>query len=170
MTEKQNLELQKQESNVLQTGEKRFLQAQLATKNCDADHERIAEALRLVMVKIGLRAANWPSAMEKVILIEHIVTNFPNNTVDEIKIAFDWAIDERLNLGIDGYNCYENFSCAYFSRIMKAYNKLASVVKKPEQRQLIEYKPEPEVNVNESYSEFLKTPFADRLKKIGIKL
>lgn len=159
-----NLELQRQGSSVPQTGEQRFLQAKSAVKIFEADPERIAEALRLVMVKIGLRAANWPSDMEKIILIDHVRQNFSQNTVEEIKIAFDWAIDGRTGAEV---NCYENFSCAYFSGVMKAYNVLAKQVK-----------PEPEAPVGYledarkeyDYGEFLKSEFAGRLRKNGVKI
>lgn len=164
----ENWELQTQGSKELKTGEEIFLQAKSAVKISLAQPERISEVLRLVMVKIGLRAANWPSQMEKVILIDHLMQNFPENTVEEIKLAFDWAIDGRLELGPDGVNCFENFSCLYLTRIMKAYNKLAAIVKVPEERKFIEYKQDQQVYP--TYEDFLKTPFAKRLINLGIKL
>jgi hypothetical protein len=41
-----------------------------------------------------------------------------NKTPEEIKLAFELAISG--NFAIDA-KCYENFSCEYFGRIMKAY-------------------------------------------------
>lgn len=82
--------------------------------------EEIKQVLRLVMMKIGLRAANWPTPEETVVLIEHIVTNYPGNTLAEIKLAFDKAICGELEVES---NCYENFTCAYFSSIMNAYRQ-----------------------------------------------
>lgn len=73
------------------------------------------------MVKVGLRAQNWPNELEKIILIQHIKENFGGNTVEEIKLAFDMAISGRLRLDEKEINCYENFSCLYFSKIMNAY-------------------------------------------------
>jgi hypothetical protein len=160
----ENWGLQKHESTVPQTGEQRFLQAKSAVKISDCDHERIAEALRLVMVKIGLRAANWPSPMEKVILIDHVVQNFPKNTVEEIKIAFDWAIDGRTGAEV---NCYENFSCAYFSGIMKAYNLLAGQVK-VEPRASNAFLEDARREYD--YGEFLKSEFAGKLRKLGVEI
>lgn len=96
--------------------------------------EEIKQVLRLVMVKIGLRAANWPTPEETAVLIEHIVTNYPGNTVSEIKLAFDKAVCGGLNVEA---NCYENFSCAYFSTIMNAYREWAA----QEHRQSIKSEP-----------------------------
>jgi len=78
------------------------------------------------MAKIGLRAANMPSQIEKAFLISHIQGSYGHLRVDEIRIAFDWALEDRLGVDI---NCYENFSCAYVSKILNAYWRLAKNVK-----------------------------------------
>lgn len=76
------------------------------------------------MMKIGLRAANLPNDLEKLVLYEHIVSNYGGNRLNEIPLAFDFAIRGMLATS-DGEvvdaNCYENFSCLYFSKIMGAY-------------------------------------------------
>lgn len=86
--------------------------------------EEVKEVLRKVMIKIGLRAQNWPNDLEKLVLFEHIVSNFGGNRLGEILLAFDFAINGELadadGVAIDA-NCYENFSCLYFSKIMNAY-------------------------------------------------
>jgi hypothetical protein len=85
--------------------------------------DEIKQVLRLVMVKIGLRAQNWPSDEEKAVLIEHIISNFGGNNVDEIKLAFEMCMAGKLDLRPEDSKCYENFSCAYFSTIMTAYRE-----------------------------------------------
>lgn len=80
--------------------------------------EQIKEVLRLVMIKLGLRAQNWPTDEEKHVLIHHIIKEYGGHTLDEIKLAFDMAISQKLEVEV---NCYENFSCLYFSNIMNAY-------------------------------------------------
>lgn len=87
----------------------------------DADFEQIKEVLRFIMIKVGLRAQNFPNDLEKLILIQHIQENFGGNTLEEIRLAFDMAIGQKLE--IESANCYENFSCVYFSMIMNAYRK-----------------------------------------------
>jgi hypothetical protein len=83
--------------------------------------EELKEALRYVMVKIGLRSQNWPSEEEKGTLISHIIANYGGHTPEEIMLAFDMAILRKLDLDEREIPCYENFSCLYFSTIMNAY-------------------------------------------------
>lgn len=75
------------------------------------------------MAKLGLRANNLPNDLEKLVLYEHIVQNFGGNRIDEIKLAFDMAISGKFDVEV---NCYENFSCYYFSTIINAYRRWAS--------------------------------------------
>lgn len=102
--------------------------------------EEIKQVLRYAMVKIGLRENNFPTDEEKQILIAHIISEYGNHTPQEIQLAFDMAIADRLDL--KEVNCYENFSCLYFSTIMNAYRKWAketySLLKKDKPMQLIE--------------------------------
>lgn len=112
--------LQKQEPKPLKNG-KALLQALRSTQLQCAYDADIKMMLKYVMMKIGIRANNIPDDIEKQVLVDHIKTNFPNNTLDEIRLAFDMAINEDLDINPDDVKAYENFSCAYFSRIMNAY-------------------------------------------------
>ncbi len=94
--------------------------------------EELKQVLKLIMIKVGIRANNLPNDVEKEVLIEHIITNYGNHTPMEIKLAFDMAVSGKLddldNKGnvIDlETNCYENFSCLYFSKIMNSYRRWA---------------------------------------------
>lgn len=117
----------KQELIQQKVGEEGLLEVALkSNKISKAPIEDLKGVLRLVMIKVGLRSQNWPAEEEKAVLIEHIFTNFGGNTVAEIKLAFDMAIAGKLELKRDEVNCYENFSCAYFSRIMMAYRLWAA--------------------------------------------
>ena len=95
----------------------------------DSTLEQVKEVLRLVMIKIGLRGHNFPNDIEKLVLFEHIVQNYGGNRLDEIRLAFDMAIMGKLP-DADGEvidsNCFESFSCAYFSKIMNGYRLWAS--------------------------------------------
>lgn len=75
-------------------------------------------------MKIGLRAQNIPNDLEKLVLYEHIVASYGGNRLNEISLAFDFLLRGELADG-DGVvvdaNCYENFSCLYFSKVMNAY-------------------------------------------------
>lgn len=120
-----NKELQQQENKPFVIGEENRLAVAISSKIIrEASFEEVKESLRFVMLKIGLRAQNLPTDIEKLILYEHIVNNFGGNRVEEIKLAFEMAIAGKLNL--EDIKCYENFSCAYLSMIMIAYQKWAA--------------------------------------------
>lgn len=116
------MELQRQESKELKSGSP-FQVALQSPKIAVSSQEDISKVLRYVMVKLGLRAANWPNEFEKEILMKHIAENFARHTVAEIRLAFDKAIMGELD--VDS-NCYENFSCIYFTNIMLAYRQWAN--------------------------------------------
>jgi hypothetical protein len=119
MPEKVSQELQRQKS-----GDEGKLEISLAAPLVKhAPVEEIKQVLRLIMVKIGLRAQNWPEEEEKDVLIDHIISNYGGHTVEEIRLAFEMAIGGKLDLPLKDVKCYENFSCAYFSSIMNSYRK-----------------------------------------------
>ena len=70
------------------------------------------------MVLVGLRGNNMPTEEEKFVLLNFIRSNFGNQTPEEIKLAFELAVSGKFEIDA---KCYENFSCEYFGRIMKAY-------------------------------------------------
>lgn len=106
--------------------------------------EEVKEVLRKVMIKIGLRSQNWPNDIEKLVLYEHIVESYGGNRLNEISLAFYFLLRGELADG-DGEvveaNCYENFSCLYFSKVMNAYRfwsrqeiRFVSATEKSEQK------------------------------------
>lgn len=95
----------------------------------EASLEEVKEVLRKIMMKIGLRAQNVPNDLEKLVLYEHIVANYGGHRLNEISLAFDFLLRGEL-ADADGEvveaNCYENFSCLYFSKVMNAYRHWSS--------------------------------------------
>lgn len=78
------------------------------------------------MLKVGIRATNLPHNEEKEVLINHVIENYGGHTLSEIDLAFKMAITGKLDLESKEVNCYENFSCMYFSKIINAYRKWAT--------------------------------------------
>lgn len=163
------MELQKPELKGLKTGEEnKFIKALESKKIKDCSHEEIKEVLRYVMIKIGLREKNLPNDIEKLVLIEHIVQEFGGHHLQEIRLAFDLAIARKIEAEV---NCYENFSCLYFSNIMFAYRKWSSgtyelnqrEIEKPQQKQL-EYATNPKQDIQELVELMIADYKADRLK------
>lgn len=74
---------------------------------------------------IGLRAQNYPAGIEKQLLHAYIFKNYGGHTPEELRLAFEMAIQNKLSLRPEDVVCYENFSIAYFSRIMEAYREWA---------------------------------------------
>lgn len=115
-----NSELQPQGSKLSKNGDEIRLEIALQSPLiAKSPVEDLKQVLRVVMLKLGLRGANMPAGEEKSVLIFHIIENFGGHRVEEIKLAFDMAIMGKLE--IDDVNCFENFSCQYFSKIMNAY-------------------------------------------------
>ena len=90
----------------------------------DCSFDEVKEVLRKIMMRVGVRAQNLPNDLEKLVLFEHIVKSYGGNRLNEIVLAFDFALQGELadadGVAIDA-NCYENFSCLYLSKIMNAY-------------------------------------------------
>lgn len=165
----ENLELQRQELTPRRNGdEQKFVVALVGGKIGESPLEELKQALRYVMVKIGLRAQNWPSDEEKQILMAHIADNFKYHSVEEIKLAFDLAIGGKLD--IDDVNCYENFSCMYFSKIMIAYRKWSAQaevqIRREDERRKMNEIFEPKQLTDAEYQELLdqvKIDVVDRM-------
>ena len=102
--------------------------------------EDIKEVLRYVMVLVGLRGVNMPTDEEKYVLLNFIRLNFGNQTPEEIRLAFEYAIAGKFEIDA---KCYENFSCEYFGRIMKAYIDFSRNEVKVKPKEIEEAKPVP---------------------------
>lgn len=117
-----NQEQVSQELRPLKNGDAALAQAIAGEKVKDSETEELKKTLRLIMLKVGIRAANLPEGEEKQVLIDHIKENYGNHTIDEIKLAFDMGIQGTLDVKMD---TFENFSCLYFSSVMNAYRSWA---------------------------------------------
>lgn len=147
----------------LSGSEQYFVQARASGVIATADTEEIKAALRYAMVKVGLRAQNFPAEQEKQLLIQHVIDNYGGHTPPEIRLAFDLAINGTLDLSIDDVKCYENFSCLYISTILNAYRKWAAITSKyvpMSNTKLLEAPPakiELRESIEEAYQHYLKT-------------
>lgn len=99
----------------------------LAVKDCKiaslGSIEPLEQALRYVMVLVGIRSANLPEKAEKAVLINFIKTNYGGHTPAEVRLAFEMAVGGRLNCDPVPY---ENFSVLYFCSVMNAYRLWAA--------------------------------------------
>lgn len=86
--------------------------------------EPILQALRYVMVLVGVRAQNLPNDHEKTIMVNYIKKNYGGHTPEEIRLAFEKAINGELDVDA---TCFENFSVLYFSKVMNAFREWAVI-------------------------------------------
>jgi hypothetical protein len=104
------------------SGEEEYELVLTASKINQSTNEEIKQSLRYAMILVGIRAASI-SAMEeeeKIILVNFLKTQFGWHTVEEIKLAFTKACSGELDVDA---RPFENFTCEYIGRIMKAYKE-----------------------------------------------
>lgn len=89
-------------------------------------NEELSNTLKYITMLIGLRAQNIPEGLAKDFLKTYIVHNYGRYTLQELQLAFDLAVQRKLNLKNEDVICYENFSIEYLGRIMSAYRAWAS--------------------------------------------
>ena len=123
--------------------------------------EDIKEVLRYVMVLVGLRGVNMPTDEEKYVLLNFIRLNFGNQTPEEIRLAFEYAIAGKFEIDA---KCYENFSCEYFGRIMKAYIDFSRNEVKVKPKEIEETKPMPSDEELKKQAIEILNNYADQIK------
>ena len=124
--------------------------------------EDLKDVLRYAMVLVGLRGANMPTDEEKFVLLNFIRTNFGNQTPEEIRLAFEYAIAGKFETDV---KCYENFSCEYFGRIMNAYIEFMRQELKSVKKEVEEVRPVPSDEELKKQAIDTINGYADQLKK-----
>lgn len=127
----------------LEPGELELASAIAEKKIIRRPKEDLTQVLRSVFARLGIRANNLPNDVETAILMIHINKSYGNHTCEEIALAFEMALDGRLDLAEKDISCYENFSCLYFSRIMNSFRRWAAQEYRQIERKMVpalEYK------------------------------
>ncbi len=134
-------------------------QAMKSTRVYLSTDEQINQMLRYCMIVIGIRTNNLPVGEEILVLKDFIIDQLGKFTQNEFKLAFKLAAADQLECDTKHY---ENFTCEYVSRIMKAYRKYANnILEFAERKMKPEVKALPPANhnplelVNIYYKEFL---------------
>jgi hypothetical protein len=120
--------------------EKQFVKALKTPQIIQRPIEDLVDVIKFVMMKVGVRNENLPSDIETRVLLDHIVNYYGSHTHEEFKLAFELAITDRLVFPEkQDAQHYENFSCAYVSKIMNAYRvwagKTYKEIVKPEKKE-----------------------------------
>jgi hypothetical protein len=137
-------------------------------KICHGTEEDMKQALRYIYILVGLRAQNYPADIAKQLLHAYIFEEYGGHTPGELRLAFKMAIQNKLSLRPEDVTCYENFSIAYFSRIMEAYREWAKeqIKQLPALVERRELKPMEKVDINLIWSlKYLK-----EINKLPVKV
>ena len=70
---------------------------------------------------IGLRQQHYPNQMALSFIVNYLRTNFSHKTIDELYLAFELAIQNKLD--VEDVNVYDNFSIVFLEKIMQSYKK-----------------------------------------------
>lgn len=124
----------------------------------------IGDVLFILYSLTGLNKNNYPNREETILLANYINTEYQNNTLNEVQLAFKLAIKGELNRFLgknDSMDHFQSFSPAYFSKVMAAYKKykahqLQSVLQKASTL--------PQIAEVSDY-DFLKSNFIDQFAK-----
>jgi hypothetical protein len=119
----------------------------------------IGQTLAKIFVMVGLRGKNMPSEIESKLLFQKIREYYPHKKLDELVLAFDLAIQKKINAEV---NVYDQFTLPYLTEIMDKYrvyvNELAKDIPVEIPKQ-IEYKMTDAEKLND-IEEFGKNPTA----------
>ena len=95
-----------------------------------ATDTELKQALVVVFSFIGL--TNFPDKAQETTLLNFMRSNFSAFTLKELTLAFEMAVAGKLNTDTDHY---QQFSPAYFARIMNSYKAWVSEVRKQHDKQ-----------------------------------
>lgn len=108
----------------------------------ETDDEEIATVLSYGIVLLGINPDKVPkTAIEDAVINNYLRKTFPNFKVDEVRNAFDYALEGRIKVETKLYG--GTFSASFVANIIKAYIKLRDKV-------VVEPKPEPMTNLKKA--------------------
>jgi len=87
----------------------------------EASDSEISKELLKIYFIIGLRPQHFPTKEQDVFIFQYLKAKFGHKTLEELYLAFDLAINQKLDL--EDYKVFDQFSIEYLVRIMNAYRK-----------------------------------------------
>lgn len=108
----------------LSTVEQKILDSNTGLFIQDASKSEL-EALILYLISLsGINPSNYPLQADKSVLIDFILSEYPNYRLQEIRTAFQLCASGRFG----DIEHYQNFSAAYVGKVMTAFRKKAEEV------------------------------------------
>lgn len=102
--------------------------ARRAPTLAEQGEEGLRVVLKTVFSRVGLRAKDIPVGPEKALLHRDILKHYGGHTAGEVELAFEMAITDQLDVPPRDVQVYDQFTFAYFARIMNAYRRWAGIV------------------------------------------
>ncbi len=106
--------------------------------------QTLKQGLAYVFTLIGL--SNPPMAEEFMIIEDFIRSSYPQFTIDEFKLAFKLAVQNKLDCSVEHY---EKFSPKFIGQVMNAYRTKANDIRKIQSYKSIETMTVPQLSEND---------------------
>jgi hypothetical protein len=117
---------------------------------------------------VGLRAQHFPVGGDKELLHRFILKHYALHSPEEIELAFEMALTGLLEIRPDELRVVDQFTTAYFARIMTAFRSWAGTVSRrldaTELAQASKPSPEQLALINLDYACALRLDLQLRLK------
>lgn len=108
-----------QNSNVITTND-RMIQTNISKFVRDCTDEEIKNAIRYAIVLLGIPETKLPDELGKQVIINHTKKAFGSLRIDEIRLAFDFAIEKKTKCNLNLFQG-EFFSAKFISEIIAEY-------------------------------------------------
>jgi hypothetical protein len=106
--------------------------------------QTLKQSLAYIFTLIGL--SNPPMAEEFMIIEDFIRSSYPQFTIDEFKLAFKLAVQNKLDCSVEHY---EKFSPKFIGQVMNAYRTKANDIRKIQSYKPIETMTVPQLSEND---------------------
>ena len=106
--------------------------------------QTLKQSLAYIFTLIGL--SNPPMAEEFMIIEDFIRSSYPQFTIDEFKLAFKLAVQNKLDCSVEHY---EKFSPKFIGQVMNAYRTKANDIRKIQSYKSIETMTVPQLSEND---------------------
>lgn len=140
----QNKELQALKTGLIAKQDHEIVDAFAGEKIAKISTQTLKQTLAYIFTLIGL--SNPPMAEEFMIIEEFIRSSYPQFTIDEFRLAFKLAVQNKLDCSVEHY---EKFSPKFIGQVMNAYRTKANDIRKIQSYKSIETMPVPQLSEND---------------------
>lgn len=140
----QNKELQALKTGLIAKQDHEIVDAFAGEKIASISTQTLKQALAYIFTLIGL--SNPPMAEEFMIIEEFIRSSYSQFTIDEFRLAFKLAVQNKLDCSVEHY---EKFSPKFIGQVMNAYRTKANDIRKIQSYKSIETMPVQQLSEND---------------------